>query len=135
MRHLIAFLMCAAFIGLSVWVVASSESFSDCVEANKDQPSHHHAIEGIPQPRPASDLNKFCAGEFIHENGEAVTAFFTIVLAISTILLWFATQEGAAVARAALVEIERAFVYQTITTHIQFDQTLDRNVRYEIVPT
>lgn len=78
-------------LALSAWIVFSSETFRGCVDSEKNQPSQHHAVKGIPKPRSTLALYKFCNGEFMNKNGEAVTAFFTIVLAVSTIGLWFAT--------------------------------------------
>jgi hypothetical protein len=61
-------------------------------------------------------VNKF--GGFFEEHGEAVTAAFTIVLAISTIMLWTSTRNvaiagrnTAKIAERALTELERAFVF------------------------
>src|SRR5262249_18115990 len=34
-----------------------------------------------------------CEGEFLHGNSEAIIAIFTVVLALSTILLWMATSD------------------------------------------
>jgi hypothetical protein len=41
----------------------------------------------------------------------AVTALFTIILGVSTVLLWCATSEAAKIARRALTELERPFVF------------------------
>lgn len=71
---------------------------------------------------------KGCAGEFFKDDGEAITAAFTVILAISTILLWITTRQGARrqslemrasvavakrsadIAERSLVEIQRALV-------------------------
>jgi hypothetical protein len=35
--------------------------------------------------------DKVCTGEFLKEDGEAITAFFTLVLGLSTVGLWIST--------------------------------------------
>lgn len=55
--------------------------------------------------------------EFLDGHGDAVTASFTIVLAISTILLWDATKRTAETAERALTDLEAPFIVVRITNN------------------
>lgn len=57
---------------------------------------------------------KGCSGHFLEKNAEGVIAAFTVVLAISTMMLWDSTRTAATAARDAALHIptvERAYVY------------------------
>jgi len=49
------------------------------------------AVKGATQFFAAISAHKDCAGHFVEENGEGIIASFSIILAISTIGLWLAT--------------------------------------------
>jgi hypothetical protein len=54
-----------------------------------------------------------CLGPFAHENHGAIVALFTIVLAVSTILLWLSTRDAAVAAKTAAEHIpivERGYI-------------------------
>jgi hypothetical protein len=82
----------AIVLAISVWIVQSSHTFQDCVREHRQHYTSQNFKERISNFMRSAAVRKDCVGEFIHENGEAVTASFTIVLAISTILLWLATK-------------------------------------------
>jgi hypothetical protein len=75
--------MVVAVLAAAALIVGTSKTFQSCVQEANEQ-----AITGLPV---VLGIYRDCAGEFLHENGEAVTAFFTIILAVSTIGLWGAT--------------------------------------------
>jgi hypothetical protein len=85
-------LISAAFCVAAIVIVGGSSSFTDCVD---DQ---HYQARYKPQQNNSSSVPVFvsewseCTGHFVHDNGEAIIALFTVVLAISTILLWGATR-------------------------------------------
>jgi hypothetical protein len=77
----------AALAFAAALIVGTSKTFQSCVqEANK-----HEGKQGITKLPVMLGIYRDCTGEFLHENGEAVTALFTIILAVSTIGLWAAT--------------------------------------------
>jgi hypothetical protein len=56
-----------------------------------------------------------CTGEFIHKNGEAIIAVFTVILGMATILLWGATRDLVNEARETSQRELRAYVTKQIT--------------------
>jgi hypothetical protein len=58
-----------------------------------------------------------CLGPFAHENHGPIVAVFTIILALSTILLWFSTRDAAVAAKTAaehIPAVERAYMFAGI---------------------
>jgi hypothetical protein len=94
-------ILVAVVVAVAVWAVESSGPFQECVAAGK--PTHGSILS----------VRRECLGEFVDENGEAITATFTVVLAVSTILLWFSTRDAAYAARAAadhIPRVERGYI-------------------------
>ena len=83
----LAILFLALMIG-SVW---SSSAFHKCVQDHQPQAADQKTEEGIAAFFAPAVPYRDCLAEFLHDNGEAVLAVFTIVLALSTIALWLAT--------------------------------------------
>jgi hypothetical protein len=79
------------FLALVAVAVGASSAFRDCVQGHKTQGAENENKEGIATITVTASLWRECTGEFIHGNGEAIIAFFTIILALSTIALWSAT--------------------------------------------
>jgi hypothetical protein len=83
-------ILAIAMLTLTYSVVGTSKTFRGCVdESNKHagEQSSNKAIIDFP----VIGLYRDCTGEFLHENGEAIIAVFTIVLSFSTIGLWIST--------------------------------------------
>src|SRR5205823_3382553 len=51
-----------------------------------------------------------CLGGFVHHNGEALIAAFTVILALSTIFLWVATRDLVKDARNTAERELRAYI-------------------------
>jgi hypothetical protein len=83
----------AVGIGIAAAIVYTSASFQSCVHEIPKQAAAEQFPERIAKFLPIFDAYvRACPGEFIHKNWESITAFFTFVLAISTIYLWSATR-------------------------------------------
>ena len=84
---LIAFL-CVAF---ACGIVFFSDAFQQCMNKSYYESSDYEPDKGIALILSTLGWTKTCAGSFFKEDGEAITATFTVVLAVSTILLWRVT--------------------------------------------
>ena len=87
-----------------------SKPFQQCISHTNYSSAAEDSKEYILRVPPLIDLGVDCAW--------AVTATFTIVLAISTILLWSstrelakATQQVATISQSALTDLERAYLF------------------------
>ena len=80
-------------VAIAVWIVVGSQTFQGCVSQHRQYYIAQNFKERISNLLRSASVRKDCVGEFIHQNGEAVTAAFTVVLAISTILLWLSTEK------------------------------------------
>lgn len=99
------------FLALVAASVLPSASFRGCLQ------DHAMSAEGLVWATGAAGLARECLGEFIHTNEDAIIAFFTIILALSTIALWIATSDIVRSAERASQaqlgharEVERAYV-------------------------
>jgi hypothetical protein len=70
-------LLALAILTLTGWIIGTSKTFRGCIDESSNNP--------------VIGLYRDCTGEFLHENGEAIIAVFTIVLSFSTIGLWIST--------------------------------------------
>src|SRR5258708_5101432 len=48
---------------------------------------------------------------FFDDHGGGITALFTVVLSVSTLLLWKVTAKSASIAERALIDLERPYVH------------------------
>jgi hypothetical protein len=107
-------IVAALVIGTSILVVESSKTFQECIRSAKDKEGEYRAEKGLDKIEKIYSIRRDCIGVFLHENGEAVTATFTIVLAFSTIALWLSTRrlwEVTQVAADHIPTVERAYIY------------------------
>jgi hypothetical protein len=98
-------------LAVTVASVVGSSDFRACLR------DHAPSANGLAWAMSMPGLTRDCLGEFIHHNGEAIIAFFTIILALSTIALWIATSDAVQSAERASKaqlsharEVERAYV-------------------------
>jgi hypothetical protein len=82
-------LLAVAIACLTVWF---SEAFQQCMNQSHYESSDYEPEKGVAQIITALGWGKTCSGYFLKEDGDAITAFFTLVLGISTIGLWLSTQ-------------------------------------------
>ena len=82
--------------GLIVW---TAPSFQTCIAKHDPQ----GFWSGVGTYRE-------CVGHFIHENADPIIAAFTVVLAISTVLLWMATRGLYEAGERQLAHAERQFI-------------------------
>lgn len=90
LRRLQSWALSALFLALVAWSVSSSTKFQSCIEKEKHETAAQHFQNGAAQ---FIAIYRPCIGDFVHDNGEAIIAVFTIVLALSTIFLWGATRD------------------------------------------
>jgi hypothetical protein len=76
---------------VSVWIILSSEAFQECVNKSYYESADKEPEKGVSLFLSWIEWRKACTGTFLKENGEAITALFTIILAFSTIGLWLST--------------------------------------------
>jgi hypothetical protein len=74
-------------------IAVESEAFKECLNHSYYESSDHEPEKGAPLIFSTLGWTKACAGEFLRQDGEAITAFFTLVLSISTIALWQSTHK------------------------------------------
>jgi hypothetical protein len=87
---LIALACIAAFIVF--WGIAfASDVFQECVRNPYYYSAYHQPEKGFALIFSDPGRTKSCLGEFLIRDGEAITAFFTVVLGVSTIGLWAST--------------------------------------------
>jgi hypothetical protein len=75
------------------WIVFDSPSFKTCVHEAQQHSSEDASKNNVSAFLSFVNVRKDCVGEFVENKGEAVLATFTVILAISTILLWLATRD------------------------------------------
>ena len=88
-------LLWALALAISLSVVGTSKSFEACVRKEKNTKPYSALYQSPSVVRRAVvrlHLNATCAGQFTDENGAAIAALATIVLAYFTFTLWGATR-------------------------------------------
>lgn len=97
-------------LGFAGWVVIGSETFQACIES--ESPQYEDAAlykrVALVQITPRAFIS--CLGDFFKEDGEAIMALFTIILAISTIGLWIKTDRLAKGAEETAERQLRAYI-------------------------
>lgn len=95
----------AVFLGISVilLIVWFSDSFQQCINKSYKESSDYESKKGIAQIISTLGWAKTCAGQFLIDDGEAITAFFTLVVGLFTGALWLSTNK---LWRSAEMQIE-----------------------------
>ncbi len=86
-----------AAVGVSVliWIISTSQTFQECVHTSKNQKPYqalherHSKLEGVSI---RARLSVACTGRFIEVNQGPINTLATILVALSTLALWIATQ-------------------------------------------
>jgi hypothetical protein len=79
------------FFAFACAIVIFSDAFQECINQSYYESSDYEPEKGIPLILGTLGWVKTCSGSFFKENGEAITAAFTVILGISTAGLWIAT--------------------------------------------
>jgi archaellum component FlaG (FlaF/FlaG flagellin family) len=93
---------------IAVYAVYRSSIYQECITDKSKQTGQQQQHQGDAALMVYVD----CLGPFAHENHGPIVAVFTIILAFSTIALWFSTRDAAFAAKAAaehIPKIERAY--------------------------
>jgi hypothetical protein len=117
---------------LAVLAIGSSPSFQSCLDQKQIKTGQQPFQNDIARIEATADNYRSCAGEFVEQHGEAVIAIFTVVLAISTILLWGVTRRSTKIAERALTVLERPYVVIDARTNRQ-EPTVDSTVEVRVV--
>jgi hypothetical protein len=83
-------LLCVIIGALFVWL---SDAFQQCMDKSYYESVDHEPEKGIAQVILTLGWTKTCAGEFLKQDGEAITAFFTLMVGFFTAALWFSTDK------------------------------------------
>jgi hypothetical protein len=115
MRRVASFVAAvAAFAAVFLLIEQASPFFQYCISQESGDAGHHTGKESYGGISSIVIAYARCSGRFIDGHGAGITAFFTIVLAASTILLWQVTNKAAEAAKAAaehIPTVEGAYVY------------------------
>lgn len=93
-------------------LLSRSPNYNDCISHNGQHATGHYDTKNQPEIDPAitrpTPINLFfhCGGYFATENGDGITAIFTAMLAVITVLLAFLAYDQGRTTRAQL----RAYV-------------------------
>src|SRR5215204_2082694 len=86
-----------AAVALTILTVQKSDVFRECVRHVKHTESTQQHKENTPgfasRAITRLETNWVCTWEFIEKRDKAIVAFFTMLLSVSTILLWIATDK------------------------------------------
>jgi hypothetical protein len=93
-------------LAICTWGVTFSASYKKCVAENREQPSQQEKAQFGYRVGTLT----YCEAVFANENGEAIAGLSTIVLTVSTILLWIATRDTAKIAERSLNDLERPWL-------------------------
>jgi hypothetical protein len=110
---------------LTVCAVVNSESFQSCVEQPQYPSPYKPLNESAPQLRVTWSRLQPCVGVFLKENGEAITAIFTIILGISTIGLWLQTKRIAEDTRALFFSERRPWINAALEADSELRFSID----------
>lgn len=117
MKNWKAYLLACVLLALCLLAVWNSNAFQHCIQASEGYAGGQTIKERATNILPLLNTHLGCTGELLHRNAEAITGLFTLILAISTILLWRATGAAADAAKTAaayIPTVEGAHVYVVI---------------------
>jgi hypothetical protein len=80
----------AAIIGLGAFVLGESVSFRQCIQKRYEQNQTNNAASQFEKDR-ATLFH--CGADFAHRYRDEITATATVLLALSTLFLWFTTSD------------------------------------------
>jgi hypothetical protein len=85
---------CLAIVAvvLVIGTAGTSKMFQDCMQNAANRGGAPDVTLDVAKVLSAAGTYRDCAGEFLQQNSSAVTATFIIVLALSTVALWWSTR-------------------------------------------
>jgi hypothetical protein len=95
----------------------ASPFFQSCISESDGNEGQQSAEKRYSSIGPVAVAYMRCSGRFLDSHGAGITALFTIILAVSTILLWFVTNKAAEAAKIAaehIPRVERAYLFVTV---------------------
>lgn len=88
--------------------IAISPTFQECIA---QQPSNAASQTNNYSSSIFLVPTLLCVGEFVHVYAESIIALFTVILAASTIGLWWATWTSVRLTQKTFTDLERPYVY------------------------
>ena len=79
-------------VAVAAAVVWFSDAFQQCMNEFYYESTDYEPEKGIAQILTTLRWTKICTGEFLKMDGEAITAFFTLVVGFFTAALWLSTR-------------------------------------------
>ncbi len=110
----IAFMLVTVAVFITAFVLIErtfSPNFQQCIATHTDNKNDGTAKKNLSPLGTTVTSYVQCSGDFLAENGEAITALATIIIAAFTCTLWVATSRQAKLTREAFVADKRAFVF------------------------
>jgi len=98
------------FVAVVILIVGPSPPLQECIKQAHGGGTGQSTKEQIANFLSALWADRACFASFLHENGEAVIALFTIILGFATWFLWRATRDLVDGAEAATEHQLRAYV-------------------------
>jgi hypothetical protein len=95
---------------IAILVVWFSDAFQNCMDKSYYESSDYAPKKGVAQILAALGWARTCTGEFLKVDGEAITAFFTLVVGFFTAALWLSTDKLWKVTNATLDHAERTSI-------------------------
>jgi hypothetical protein len=87
-----SWIVAIACIVVAILIVWFSDAFHQCMKQSYYESADYEPEKGIAQIFATLGWTKTCTGAFLKENGEAITAFFTLVVGLFTAALWSSTE-------------------------------------------
>jgi hypothetical protein len=97
-------------VAVAAAVVWFSDAFQQCMNESYYESTDYEPEKGIAQILTTLRWTKVCTGEFLKEDGEAITAFFTLVVGLFTAALWRSTHALWDVTNSTLRHSERTAI-------------------------
>ena len=118
-----------AGFGIAFLIVGTSPSFQSCVQEHQQHAAHSAFQEYVGS---LYKTVRGCGGEWLHKNGEAIIALFTVILGIATWLLWRSTKALVAGAEQTAERQLRAYVHVENAEIIHSNDEWRPNIRISV---
>ena len=111
-KHWRSWFLAFLIIVVAAGVVWFSDAFQQCMNKSYYESADYEPEKGIAQVFATLGWTKVCTGEFLKVDGEAITAFFTLVVGFFTGALWLSTRALWQVTADTLSHSERTAIRQ-----------------------
>lgn len=109
-KHWRSWFLAILIVAVVAAIVLFSDAFQQCMNKSYYESSDYEPEKGVAKIFATFRLTKVCTGEFLKVDGEAITAFFTLVVGLFTAALWRSTRALWQVNTDALNHSERTAI-------------------------